>query len=73
MKKIKIIIIFLLLSLSLFSSGEISFRKQREKVLKEQQEEDQREIKQLKKEKLTITNKEKSIRQEEIREERITN
>ena len=63
MKKIKIIIIFLLLSLSLFSSGEISFRKQREKVLKEQQEEDQREIKQLKKEKLTTTNKEKSIRQ----------
>ena len=63
MKKIKIIIIFLLLSLSLFSSGQISFIKQREKVLKEQQEEDQREIKQVKKEKLTITNKEKSIRQ----------
>ena len=63
MKKIKIVIVFLLLSLSLFSNGEISFRKQREKVLKEQQEEDQREIKQVKKEKLTTTNKEKSIRQ----------
>ena len=63
MKKIKIIIVFLLLSLSLFSSGEISFRKQREKVLKEQQEEDKGEKKQIKKEKITTTNKEKSIRQ----------
>ena len=63
MKKIKIVIIFLLLSLSLFSSGEISFRKQREKVLKEQQEEEKGEVKQLKKEKTVTKNKEKSVRQ----------
>ena len=63
MKNFKLFLFFTVLSFNLFANGEISFRKQREKVLKEQQEEDQREIKQVKKEKLTITNKEKSIRQ----------
>ncbi|MDR2878608.1 MAG: C40 family peptidase [Fusobacteriales bacterium] len=63
MKKIKIIFFVLLFSTSVFSKGEISFRRQKEKILQEQQEEAQKVSTTVKiSTRKTISNKEKAMR-----------
>ena len=64
MKKIKIVTIFLILSSGIFASGEISFRKQREKELKEEQAQEQNIKQESVTKKVKPSSKEKLIRQE---------
>lgn len=62
MKKIKLIAIFLILSLNLFASGEISFAKQKERVLREQQERQTDKKTEDISRKKTGTNEERTVR-----------
>lgn len=62
MKKISLFIIFTILSMSLSASGEISFAKQKDKVLREQQEQpEERQTENISRKK-TTTSKERAVR-----------
>ena len=62
MKNFKLFLFFIVLSFNLFANGEISFRKQREKVLKEQQEQTQNTKQEKIPTKIKPANREKLIR-----------
>ena len=63
MKNFKLFLFFIVLSFNLFENGEISFRNQREKVLKEQQEQTQNTKQEKISTKKKPTNRETLIRQ----------
>lgn len=62
MKKIKILFLLLIFSSVIIASGEISFKKQKEKILQEEQERENSPVKTIPKRK-TASNKEKLMRQ----------